>query len=207
MNDTNCGAIGEWTAGVAAGLDDFAYLTMSTGIGGGLILGGKPYHGATGMAGEFGHLPVHGGDGTCSCGRRGCLESEASGPAIARKARGELDRGAVSTLSRVGESLTGADISRAAEEGDALAIRILSRAGQTVGQVCSLLAIGLDLQAVVIGGGVAHPSAPFWTGVRGSVVTPAWREHPIPVLAAKHRDDAPLYGAWLLALRAAELQR
>lgn len=203
-NDATGGAIGEWAAGAGKGLSDLAYITISTGVGGGLILNGEPYEGATGFAGEFGHLPVQNASGLCTCGLRGCLESEASGPAIARKAQALIDRGEPSLLNFDGATLTAETVSFAAGRRDPVAVRVLQEAGRAIGQIVSILVIALDVQAVIIGGGVAHAAEPLWTSLRDSVVAPLRMDRWVRVGPAKHIDEAPLYGARAIALELAQ---
>ncbi len=87
-NDANAGALGEWRFGAGQGCDSLLYVTVSTGIGGGWIMHGRPYRGADGMAGEIGHVVIDPNGPACICGKRGCLEAPVTGPAIARHARG-----------------------------------------------------------------------------------------------------------------------
>jgi glucokinase len=202
-DDATGGAIGEWAAGAGKGLSDLAYITISTGVGGGLILNGEPYEGATGFAGEFGHLPVQNASGLCTCGLRGCLESEASGPAIARKAQALLDRGERSILRSDGATVTAEAVSFAAARDDAVAVRVLEDAGRAIGLFVSILVIALEVQAVIIGGGVAHAAEPLWTSLRDAVVAPLRMDRWVRVGPAKHIDEAPLYGARAVALEIA----
>ncbi|MBC7225383.1 MAG: ROK family protein, partial [Anaerolineae bacterium] len=89
-NDANAGALGEWRFGAGQGCASLLYVTVSTGVGGGWVLEGRVYHGADSLAGEIGHMTVEPGGPPCTCGRRGCLEALAAGPAIARRARERL---------------------------------------------------------------------------------------------------------------------
>lgn len=155
-NDANAAALGERWAGAGRGIDDLVYMTVSTGIGGGFILGGRLYRGASGTAGEVGHMLVDAKGPRCGCGRRGCLEAVASGTAIARAAREAIASGRASTLTSLSiEALTAEEVSRAAGEGDPLAREIFARAAAYVGVGVANLVNLLNPAAVIIGGGVA----------------------------------------------------
>ncbi len=155
-NDANAAALGERWAGAGRGIDDLVYLTVSTGIGGGLILGGRLYRGSSGTAGEVGHMLVDPGGRRCGCGRVGCLEAAASGTAIARAALEAVASGRASTLAALPtEALTAEEVARAAAEGDPLARELFARAAAHVGVGVANLVNLLNPAAVIIGGGVA----------------------------------------------------
>ncbi len=99
-NDANVAALGEKWLGAAKEVDDIAMLTLGTGVGGGLVLGGRIWHGMTGMAGEFGHITVEPEGVQCNCGNRGCLEQYASATAVVRMARESIAGGTSSLLGR-----------------------------------------------------------------------------------------------------------
>jgi glucokinase len=157
-NDANAAALGEHRFGAGKGSQQMIYLTISTGIGGGLILNEQLYRGVDGTAGELGHIVVDERGPLDDCGMRGCLEAMASGTAVGRMAREAVDAGASEALRRaakVGE-LTSKEVQAAAEAGDATARAILARAAH-------YLAIGLanfinifNPQLFVIGGGAAR---------------------------------------------------
>lgn len=140
-NDANLGAAGEVAFGAGRGFDDVVYVKISTGIGAGLILGGRIYRGSAGIAGEIGHVPVQEDGIVCRCGNRGCLETVSSAPALLTMLQPAHP-----------ESLTIADIGRLATGGDLGAIRVLSDAGRTVGRVVADLVNNLNPAAVIIGG-------------------------------------------------------
>ena len=157
-NDANAAAAGEHRFGAGLGVQDMIYLTISTGIGGGLILNGQLYRGVDGTAGELGHIVVDESGPLHSCGMRGCLEIMASGTAIARMAHEAVEAGRSQALRRAAEAgeLTSRDVDRAAAAGDPAAWEILARAAHN-------LAIGLadfinifNPQLFVVGGGAAH---------------------------------------------------
>ncbi len=154
-NDANMAALGEQRAGAARGLNHLVCLTLGTGVGGGFILGGRLYSGATGQAGEVGHLIIERrGGAPCACGRRGCLEAVASATGLVRLAREGLGRGRKSVLAERDE-LSAAGIARAAEGGDRFARGLYARLGTALGFALGNLFNLLDLEAAVLTGGVA----------------------------------------------------
>ena len=147
-NDANVAALGEWRFGAGQGTDSLLYVTISTGIGGGWVLGGRIWGGADGMAGEIGHVIVRPGGASCACGRRGCTEAEASGWAIAARREsaggGGLEGGTGRTTKDEGdrlltladgrtEAVTAQMVAPGAEAGEALAQAVLDEAARTLG--------------------------------------------------------------------------
>ncbi len=158
-NDANCAAYGEWWQGAGRGAERLVGLTLGTGIGGGIVIGGEIYHGASGAAGEVGHMSVDYGGRPCACGSRGCVEAYASGPGIAARADEGLAAGADSRLAATARNGRGAVTARsvceAAAGGDAYAARILREtAGILAVAVANLINL-LNPDAIVVAGGVA----------------------------------------------------
>ncbi len=155
-NDANAAALGEATFGAGRDHRYVLYVTVSTGIGGGLVFNRKVYRGARSMAGEIGHTFVAAEGARCACGRIGCLEAVASGPAIARAAGEALDAGEASILQAVprGE-LTARHVAEAAK-ADPLAARIMEKAGEHLGLAIAGAVNLLNPDIVVIGGGVSQ---------------------------------------------------
>lgn len=162
-NDANAAAVGEWHAGAGQGSRQFIYITVSTGIGGGIVLDGRLYTGAHGAAGEVGHMVVMPDDGPlCGCGQRGCLEALASGTAIARRARQRLQAQsnresllwelADGELERVDARLVG----EAARRGDRLACEVLDETWRYLGAGLVTLANLFDPEVIALGGGVSR---------------------------------------------------
>ena len=159
-NDANVAALAENRLGAGRGAKNMMYITVSTGIGSGLILGGKLYVGATGAAGELGHVTMLPDGPLCGCGNRGCLESLASGTAIARRAReiavrpgGEgILKAARGDIAAIDASL----VASAAVAGDASAAAIMRDAFEYLGIAVANVVNLLNLDMVVIGGGVAR---------------------------------------------------
>ena len=157
--DTNVAVTAEWRYGAARGTSDAVYLTISTGIGGGVISGGRLFTGPVGLAGEAGHVVVDLDGPACGCGGIGHAEAIGSGTAIEREARALLDRGAAPGLAQLaadGAPVDAALVARAADDGDADAAALLERAWVAVGALCGSLVNLLDPEVIVIGGGIAE---------------------------------------------------
>jgi glucokinase len=157
-NDANSAALGENWLGAAREVEDMAMLTLGTGVGGGLVLGRRIWHGMTGMAGEFGHMTVEPDGPRCGCGNRGCLEALASATAVVRMAREAIATGKASGLSRAADSnpeFNSKAIYNLAIQGDEEARKIFRRVGRAIGIVLSDLVNALNLPMYVIGGGVS----------------------------------------------------
>lgn len=156
-NDVNAAAWGEYCFGAGVDAESLLWITVSTGIGGGLVLQGQVYRGADGLAGEIGHVVLEEDGPLCGCGQCGCLEAVAAGPAIARRAKELLDRGSPSALSRIdGRPLEARDVAEAARRGDALAHQVMTETVQYLGRAVALVANVLNPQLVVFGGGVSQ---------------------------------------------------
>jgi glucokinase len=201
-NDANAAALGEATFGAARGCQHVLYLTVSTGIGGGLILNGRVHRGANSMAGEIGHTCVAPGGPCCTCRRRGCLESVASGPAIARAAREALARGEVSRLCAIPpEELTAKHVAEAAAT-DVLAARIMACAGDYLGAGIAAAVNLLNPHIVVIGGGVSQAGEvlfrPLREAVKRGAIPVSVRD--LPIVPGALGPRGALLGAAALAL-------
>ncbi len=158
-NDANAAALGENRFGAGRGTSCMIYLTISTGVGGGIIIDGKIYHGATGAAGELGHLVVWVGGPLCMCGERGCLEAIASGTGIAWRARELVDRGEAPGLKRILEEkgeLDGDEVAEAARAGDGEARRLFDDAGLYLGVALANYVNIFNPEMIVLGGGVTN---------------------------------------------------
>ncbi len=145
-NDVNACAWAERLFGACRGVDDFLWVTVSNGIGGGLVLGGKIFAGHFGCAAEFGHLKVTEGGALCGCGGHGCLEAEAAGPAIARRYAQMTGK----------EGFSARDIAEAARRGEAEALEVYRITGELLGKGAAMAANLLNPEAIVFGGGVAQ---------------------------------------------------
>jgi glucokinase len=156
-NDANSAALGEKWLGAARDVDDMAMLTLGTGVGGGLLLGGCIWHGMTGMAGEFGHMTVEPEGVPCKCGNRGCLEQYASATAVVRMAREAIESGArgLARAASADAEFSAKAIYNLAIQGDEDARKIFRRVGRALGISIAGLVNALNLPMYVVGGGVS----------------------------------------------------
>ncbi len=172
-NDANCATLGEWWRGAARGARHVVGFTLGTGIGGGLILDGKLYHGASDVAAELGHTTIDTNGRRCGCGNYGCLEAYASGPAIADRARESLAGGEPSIMPQ----MVGGDLSRldaalvydAAKQGDELAIQVVRDTARFLGAgIANVLNI-FNPEVVVLAGGVVQAGEGLFEPLRAEV--------------------------------------
>ncbi len=155
-NDANAAAYGEYIVGAGRGSRDMFYVTIGEGIGGAIILDGKLWTGASGFAGEVGHITIDTEGIECECGNMGCLETVASGPNIVRRANERLHRDGTSSLSRlaINKDFTAADLAHEANNGDDFSAMMIERTGKYIGTgVASVLNL-LNIERIVLGGGV-----------------------------------------------------
>ena len=155
-NDANAAAYGEYKVGAGHGCRDMFYVTIGEGIGGAIILAGRLWTGASGFAGEVGHITIDPEGIQCECGNSGCLETVASGPNIVRRARERLHRDSTSSLSRLGlnKNFTAADVAHEAKNGDDFSLMMIERTGKYIGTgVASVLNL-LNIERIVLGGEV-----------------------------------------------------
>jgi glucokinase len=200
-NDANLAGLAEWKFGAGRGHHDVLYLTISTGVGGGVILGDRLLQGHHGLAAELGHVTVAVGRSApiCGCGFRGHLEAFSSGTGIEHYVADELAAGRKSSLAGKPSARTIAD---AANAGDKLAIKAYARAGEYLGiSVANYLHI-FDPSIVILGGGVSMSGAllfePFEASLRKHVFHPRYLEG-LVITKAELGDDAGLLGALALA--------
>lgn len=204
-NDANVAALGEYRFGAGIGYDNLLYITVSTGVGGGWILNGKPWRGVEGMAGEIGHTVVDPAGAMCLCGKRGCLERLASGRYIAQQVREWLqnqpERGKIVRLlcNNNLDAITGQLVSQAAEQGDESAIAALENAGWALGVAIGNVANLINPQRFVLGGGVTKAGDRFWEKIRCVARETALPEVHFEIVPAALGDEAPLWGAVALA--------
>jgi glucokinase len=200
-NDANLAALGEWQYGAGKGHHNMVYLTISTGIGGGVIINDRLLLGHRGLATELGHIVVMQDGPLCSCGKRGHLEAVASGPSIVKWVEQQLSQGFPSDLT-ANKNLNTKIIANAALQGDALAIQALARAGNFIGQsVANLLHI-FNPTAVILGGGVVQSGPllmePLRAAMEENAMSPDYYTGLLLTTAALG-DDAGLTGALALA--------
>lgn len=202
-NDANAAGLAEVLFGAGRGRKNVFYVTVSTGIGTGLIIDGKVYHGHKGVAGEGGHVCVdYRSPYRCGCGTLGCIEALASGPAMVRRALVELEQqhAVASTLRPAAASgtLSPEIIAEAARKGDAIARTVLDETGFYLGVWLGGMISLLDPEAVVIGGGVARIGRPLFSKISSTIarytINPKIAAQ-IPLLPAKLRQNVGVYGA------------
>lgn len=200
-NDANLAAYGEWKYGAGIGHRNLIYITISTGIGSGIIIEEKLVTGVTGGAGELGHITVEEEGPVCSCGLRGHLEALASGTAIEKYVEQELLSGRPSLLSAA-HPASALEIEFAAKKGDALSIEAYRRAGFYLGRAIADLLAVLNPSIVILGGGVSLSGPlifdPIWESLRAHAISAKYLEG-FSIQPAKLGDQAGLLGAFAIA--------
>lgn len=167
-NDANAAAIGEYTFGAGKGTKHMIYITVSTGVGGGAILNGRPYRGNTSNALEVGHMTIEPfSKYQCNCGKYGDVESLCSGTAIAKRAKEAVEAGRETSLKDI-ETITSYEVHQAYLEGDKVAIEILDTALEYMGIAIANLIVNFDPEMIVIGGGVTKIGDLFFNKVKES---------------------------------------
>lgn len=195
-HDAHLAALGEQQRGAARGASEAIYVTVSTGIGAGLILRGELYAGAHGIAGEIGHIVVQPGGPVCRCGNHGCVEAVASGTGIAHAARTAAPRKPGSALHGI-ENPRPEDVARAARAGDELANSILETAGTYLGIAIGTLVNLFNPQLIVLGGSVLKAGRPLLRPMRASMIASSWRasRRGLRIVRPALGGDAGLIGA------------
>ena len=188
-HDAKVAALGEFHFGAGRGRGSMIYIVVGTGVGAAIIYQGALIYGESNSAGESGHMTVDPGGHLCHCGSRGCLETYASGPALARH-----------YAAATGEALSGADVTQRAQAGDGAALDVLQGAGRALGIAIASLAMTLNIELFVIGGSVAQAGDLLLEPARQSL-----KEYSFKAVSARLRlavsplaGDAPILGAaWL----------
>jgi glucokinase len=199
-NDASAAALGEAVFGAGQPYRHLAHFTLGTGIGGGIVIDRRLYTGATGLAGEFGHMVVDPGGPPCGCGNYGCLEAFASGSAIERQARmlaGSRRSERLADLLATAEDFGADDVARAAEEGDRAAAELLERAGRYLGAGIAGVINALDPEAVTLSGGLLKLGARYLQPARDEVRRLAFSTPSI--LETTLGDDTGVLGAAAVA--------
>jgi len=170
-NDAEFGATGEWAYGAGRGVSNLAYIKVGSGVGAGLLLGGHSYRGATGCAGEIGHITIQENGPLCSCGNHGCLEALAGGNAIALRAQEAVRAGKRTLLSAVTpvEAITARHVADSARMGDLVAQQIVTTAGTYLGIAIASLVNLFNPEMVVVGGAVSQMGDLLLNPVRQAV--------------------------------------
>jgi glucokinase len=198
-NDVRAAAAGILERRLLGDVVDFVYLSVGTGISAGVVIDGRVHRGTRGLAGEIGHIVVEADGPRCPCGLRGCLETIAAGPAIARAASETIAGGRGSTLAAA-DDIDAADVYRAASAGDELATEIVGRAGRSLARAIHALVMTYDVERVVLGGGVSRAGAGFVGPIRAeldamrasSELAAEMLDHSVVAIS----PDGPDAGAW-----------
>lgn len=203
-NDGIAAAIGEWKRGAGEGLRSLVYVTVSTGIGGGVITDGRVLHGHKGLASHVGHLCIDHRGLRCACGNTGCWEAYAAGPAFAARARISAEAAPRSSLHAGAETLQPVDVFTAAGNGDELAITLVEEEARLLGIGITTLAHLFSPERVIIGGGLSHAFDQLLPGISAYVkanAMPAFRD--VKIVRAGLGGDSGLIGAAELVFAAA----
>ena len=201
-NDANLAALGEWKYGAGVGHHDLVYLTVSTGLGGGIIIQDRLLVGSNGLAAEVGHITVLPNGPLCGCGHPGHLEAMSSGTGIANYVKRQLASGRPSILADLDEIPTARSIAQAAKQGDELAIEAFQIAGDYLGRAIADLLHLYNPTIVILGGGVTKAGeflmAPVRRSLTASVISPMYLEN-FTLTTARLGDQVGLVGALALA--------
>jgi len=206
-NDANAAAYGEFKIGAGRGGRDLFYITIGEGIGGAIILDGKLWTGASGFAGEVGHITIDTEGSECECGNTGCLETVASAPNIVRRANERLNRDSTSSLSKLAmnKHFTAADMAHEAKEGDDFSLMMIERTGKYIGTGVASVINLLNIERIVLGGGVMQAGDlilnPIIQEAKRRAFQPCFEA--TEILAAALGEDAATIGAAMLARDAA----
>ncbi len=208
-NDATVAGLGESYAGVSAGCSSSVFLTLGTGVGGGIIINGKPWNGVHGVASELGHMILVAGGEQCSCGNRGCLERYTSATAIIRMAREAVKAAPESAIMRKAggnmDKINAKIVIDAAKEGDPVAVRVFDQYTDYLAMACNNVIQFLDPDMVVLGGGVSYAGDFLLDAVKNKVPKYILNKN-LPysdIKLATLRNEAGIIGAALLG-KAAE---
>jgi glucokinase len=193
-NDANAAALGESWLGAAKGMDDMCMITLGTGVGGGIVIRGRVWHGMTGMAGELGHITIDPGGPRCNCGNHGCLEVFASATAVMRMAREAIATGNADKLKRTASDdaeFSARSIFNLALQGDEPARNIFRKVGWALGIAMADLVNLLNFHMYVIGGGVSAA----WDAYAPSMFEEVFRRCMVYAATAPEEIRGPMSGA------------
>ncbi len=205
LNDASAAALGEHRFGAGKGVNNLVFVTVSTGIGGGIIIDGRLYSGTSGCAGEIGHMTVDVNGPRCNCGNVGCWETLASGGAIAREAKRRISQGEQSSLTEMvkggTENITAEKVSLAARAGDTLALDVITRAAGYFGVGIVNLVNIFNPEMVIVGGGVAKMGDILLEPARQMVRERAYQlaSDAVRIVPARLGDDSGVFGAAVFA--------
>ena len=206
INDASAAALGEHCFGAGRGVKDLIYITVSTGIGGGIIINGKLYTGVSGSAGEIGHMTIDVNGTRCNCGNIGCLELLASGKAVARAAQKAIADGVKTIILELAEgepqNITAQTVSVAAQKGDELASAIISKAATYLGVGMVNLVNVFNPEMIIVGGGMAKMGDMLLDTARKVVAERAFHlpTQQVLIVPSQLGDNAAVLGAAALVL-------
>lgn len=201
LNDASAAALGEHHCGIGRGVDNLLYLTVSTGIGGGIIINGKLYTGVSGSAGELGHMTIDINGPYCNCGNTGCLEVLASGKAVAREAQRAIAQGKKSIILELAEgelqNITAKTVSAAAQKGDELALSVISTASTYLGVGMVNLVNAFNPGMIIVGGGMSKMGEILLENARKVVAERAFHlpAQEVRIVLSELGDNAAVLGA------------
>ncbi len=200
-NDANLAALGEWRFGAGQGHKNLIYLTISTGIGGGIIINNQILHGDRGLAAELGHITVNPNGPRCACGQFGHLEAVASGTAIAQSAITAIQKGEKTLLPKSNQ-VSARMVAQAAQQGDSLSIQLFSEAGTYIGRALADFLHIFNPTAIIIGGGVAQSGELILRPIRQAIqkfCLSAEYLHNLEISTASLGEEPGLVGALVMA--------
>jgi len=196
-NDANAAALGEQWMGAGKGADSLVLFTLGTGIGGGIVLNGRIWHGFTGVAAEIGHMSIHPDGPACNCGGRGCIEAYASATAMVRRMRETIAAGRNTILARKADKLTARNIHEAAVAGDQAALENVQMTGFYLGVAIANILNVLNPEVVALSGGVTAAGdmllKPIQETVRERALEAA--RQGVKICFTRLGDDAGVIGA------------
>ena len=205
INDADAAALGEHHFGAGKGVNNLIYLTVSTGIGGGIIINGRLYTGLCGSAGEIGHMTIDVNGPKCNCGNIGCLETLASGTAVAKEAIRRISQGERSSLTEIVEgkieNITAEEVSLAAQGGDSLALEVISKAATYLGAGMVNIVNIFNPEMIIVGGGMAKMGDLLLNPAKQVVRERAFSlpAQAVRIVLAQLGDDAGVLGAAIFA--------
>lgn len=202
-NDGIAAAIGEWQFGAGRGFENLVYVTVSTGIGGGIIADGRVLRGRKGMAAHIGHMSVMPNGELCPCGNRGCFEAYGSGTAFTLRARTRALACAETLLGRNSVEIHSRDVFAAAREGDALANKLIDEEAEILGRGFTSLIHMFSPEIIVMGGGLSHEFDRLQPGIQGYIARwamPAFKD--VRLVRAALGQNSGLVGAAALSFLA-----
>ena len=205
-NDANAAAYGEWWAGAGKGTSNLVCITLGTGVGGGIIIGGELHRGASDCAGEIGHSTIHLNGPVCKCGNRGCLETYVSATAIARRAREQAAAGRETIMTWMVNGnlndITARKVFEAVQEDDALACEVMADTGRYLGAGLANVVNILNPEIIVISGGVIDAGDYIFEPARRELAKRAFPSavSAVRIVPAELGDDAGAVGAAGIAL-------